>query len=245
MSEQLKDHNENVTKTAWDDLSEVNFAGETQDSERSQLEAKTREKIEHNPKAKKALSRLIVGAAAAFALLAGVRDTLKTHEAPKQPPVESEQQPTTPLIEAKSCIANLNSFFDGDGEELTWTQNIELGDETTLEVTDENIDNLDPNSIQGFAKKVNISWQESRGDIYTIIDEDGDGYWDLAAQFSPETGESQSVEIGRNEYARYDISVPENEPTETLFDADGHPMPPAVPTNDLLTSSAIEGLFVE
>lgn len=83
-----------------------------------------------------------------------------------------------PPIDAEGCIANLDNFFDGDGDEdLVWTQNINMRDGTTFEVTDENVDDINAEWGYDVVDSVNISWQADRGDIYTVIDEDGDGYW--------------------------------------------------------------------
>lgn len=238
MSEQLKDHDSNIKATKWDDLSEVGFAGEEQTSpERSLLESETQEKIKNNPGAKKALRRLIIGAVAALTLFTG--NTIKNHEVAKEISAENEEKMHMPPIDAEGCIANLDNFFDGDGDEdLVWTQNINMRDGTTFEVTDENVDDINAEWGYDVVDGVNISWQTDRGDVYTVIDEDGDGYWNQAAKFSPETGESQSVDLEHTPiYSRYDEPVVENEDSGDMM------APPS--TTKFLTSSSIESFFTK
>lgn len=273
MSEQLKER-ENSTGTAerteWDELSDVDFVGETQDlPERAILESEIKDKIESNSKIKKAFARVIIAAAAALALVGGAYNAVKEHKTAQDVKSSAETEfkwPEPQIIEPENCVAGLEDFFEGRSDELTWTQNIELsGEDESIVVTDENINDLDLDKFYGFASRVNISWQEDRGDVYTVIDEDGDGHWDQAAQFSPQTGDSQSIQLAGTMYDRYDQErSPKPFPTEDGSEdnitggssstygqatersyAGPRPEAPPAPTVNKLSSSDIEALFAK
>lgn len=182
MSEKLNNTYEdesNKTKTTdWDSLAEVPFNDGETSSERLELEGDTLEKLHDNKKAKKILSKIVLGAVVAAGLVGGALGFSEKME---------QKQDAEPSLSMSNILENAKVFVDKDGDDFMWSESISV-DHVQLQVEDFRVYKngvlADMNNetyqewLDSETPEIRMGWWEGKGPMYQAIDSDADGTWD-------------------------------------------------------------------